>query len=65
MCVSQAFAEELHEKVRKEYWGYDKSESLDAQDLHRIKYDVSMIQVTITDYGDRLWRLLIRNIVVL
>ena len=40
MC--QAFAEELHERVRKEFWGYDKAENLDAQDLHRIRYDVSI-----------------------
>lgn len=37
----QAFAEELHERVRKELWGYCSDEVLDAKDLHRIKYQVS------------------------
>lgn len=43
LCFSlfQAFAEELHERVRKELWGYCSDEVLDAKDLHRIKYQVS------------------------
>lgn len=36
--LAEAFAEYLHEKVRKEYWGYSHEECLDADDLHRIKY---------------------------
>jgi len=36
----QAFAEELHERVRKDLWGYCSDEILDAKDLHRIKYQV-------------------------
>lgn len=39
----QAFAEELHERVRKEFWGYDKDESFDANDLHRIRYEVNFV----------------------
>ena len=48
----QAFAEELHERVRKELWGYCSDEVLDAKDLHRIKYQVSSWCV-ILNYG---WR---------
>ncbi|KAK3586830.1 hypothetical protein CHS0354_034868 [Potamilus streckersoni] len=36
--LAEAFAEEMHERVRKEFWGYCKEESLEAQDLHKIKY---------------------------
>lgn len=36
--LAEAFAEELHERVRKELWGYCSDEVLDAKDLHRIKY---------------------------
>ncbi|BFZ11644.1 hypothetical protein BsWGS_14683 [Bradybaena similaris] len=36
--LAEAFAEYLHERVRKEYWGYARAETLDASDLHRIKY---------------------------
>ena len=36
----QAFAEALHEMVRKEYWGYGKEENLSSDDLLQIKYQV-------------------------
>ncbi|CAL4066678.1 unnamed protein product [Meganyctiphanes norvegica] len=36
--LAEAFAEELHERVRKELWGYNNAEHLQAQDLHKIKY---------------------------
>ncbi|EDO35691.1 predicted protein [Nematostella vectensis] len=36
--IVEAFAEELHEQVRKHYWGYCGEESLDTKDLHRIRY---------------------------
>lgn len=36
--LAEAFAEELHERVRKELWGYSNVENLDAQELHKIKY---------------------------
>ncbi|MFC2137230.1 methionine synthase [Bacteroidota bacterium] len=36
--LAEAFAELLHEKVRKEYWGYTKNENLDLKDLLREKY---------------------------
>jgi 5-methyltetrahydrofolate--homocysteine methyltransferase len=35
----EAFAEYLHEKVRKEYWGYEKSESLTNEQLIREDYN--------------------------
>ena len=34
----EAFAEHLHERVRKEFWAYSE-ESLKAEDLIKIKYD--------------------------
>lgn len=40
----QAFAEELHERVRKDLWGYCGDEILDAKDLHRIKYQVITLE---------------------
>ncbi|XP_031566695.1 methionine synthase-like [Actinia tenebrosa] len=36
--IVEAFAEELHERVRKDHWGYSCEEELDAKDLHRIRY---------------------------
>ncbi|XP_041029724.1 methionine synthase isoform X2 [Carcharodon carcharias] len=36
--LAEAFAEEMHARVRKEFWGYSPDESLDAADIHRIKY---------------------------
>jgi 5-methyltetrahydrofolate--homocysteine methyltransferase len=35
---AEAFAECLHEKVRKEYWGYAKDETLTNEDLIKEKY---------------------------
>jgi len=37
---AEAFAEELHLRVRKELWAYSSEEELEAGDLHRIKYQV-------------------------
>ncbi|XP_041353214.1 methionine synthase-like isoform X2 [Gigantopelta aegis] len=36
--LAEAFAEEMHKRVRTEFWGYCPDELLGAQDLHRIKY---------------------------
>ncbi|WJG08383.1 methionine synthase [Aliiglaciecola sp. LCG003] len=36
--LAEAFAEYLHEKVRKEIWGYAKDETLSKDDLIREKY---------------------------
>lgn len=36
--LSEAFAELLHEKVRKEYWGYAPDEKLSQEDLQKVKY---------------------------
>ena len=41
--LAEAFAEELHERVRKELWGYSNAEHLEAEDLHKIKYQVICI----------------------
>ncbi len=36
--LAEAFAEHLHERVRKEFWGYDSSENLTNDDLIKEKY---------------------------
>ena len=36
--LAEAFAELMHEKVRKEYWAYAESEALDNDDLIREQY---------------------------
>jgi 5-methyltetrahydrofolate--homocysteine methyltransferase len=36
---AEAFAEELHERVRKEFWGYSSEEQMEPNELHRIKYE--------------------------
>ena len=43
--LAEAFAEYLHEKVRKQYWGYCDEESFKAEDLHKIKYQVRDINI--------------------
>lgn len=35
----KAFAEELHERVRREFWAYCSTEQLELSDLRRIKYE--------------------------
>ena len=36
--LAEAFAERLHQRVRKEFWGYAPEEDLDVEDLFKIKY---------------------------
>lgn len=36
--LAEAFAEKLHEMVRKDYWGYVNNEALDTEDLIKEKY---------------------------
>ena len=36
--LAEAFAEKLHQRVRKEFWGYDAKETLDNNDLIAEKY---------------------------
>lgn len=38
LLVWQAFAEELHARVRKEFWGYSEEGDLPAGDLHKLRY---------------------------
>jgi 5-methyltetrahydrofolate--homocysteine methyltransferase len=38
--LAEAFAEELHQRVRTKIWGYKAEESLEAGDLLSIKYQV-------------------------
>lgn len=37
--LAEAFAEELHERVRKDLWGYCSEEALDVADLRKIRYE--------------------------
>ena len=41
--LAEAFAEHLHERVRKEFWGYSNEESLKEEDLLKVKYQVNII----------------------
>lgn len=34
----QAFAEELHARVRTEFWGYSAEAELQVSDLHKLRY---------------------------
>ncbi|XP_046888269.1 methionine synthase [Hypomesus transpacificus] len=36
--LAEAFAEELHARVRKDLWGYSCEEELHAEELHRVHY---------------------------
>ena len=36
--LAEAFAELLHQKIRKEYWGYAKNENLKIYELYKSKY---------------------------
>lgn len=36
--LAEAFAESLHERVRRSLWGYAPDEALTAADLLRVKY---------------------------
>uniref|UniRef100_UPI00358F8955 methionine synthase isoform X2 n=1 Tax=Myxine glutinosa TaxID=7769 RepID=UPI00358F8955 len=36
--LAEAFAEELHTRVRREFWGYAQQEQLDSADLLRVRY---------------------------
>jgi len=36
--LAEAFAEHMHERVRKEFWGYEPEEALDNEDLIKEKY---------------------------
>lgn len=36
--LAEAFAELLHERIRKEYWGYAPDENLSKDDLIKVKY---------------------------
>ncbi|XP_077050200.1 methionine synthase isoform X1 [Siphateles boraxobius] len=37
--LAEAFAEELHARVRRDWWGYSGEEDLSTSDLHRLRYD--------------------------
>ncbi|CAJ0940173.1 unnamed protein product [Ranitomeya imitator] len=37
--LAEAFAEEIHERIRKDLWGYCSEEALNVADLRRIRYE--------------------------
>ncbi|XP_067225889.1 methionine synthase isoform X1 [Chanodichthys erythropterus] len=37
--LAEAFAEELHARVRRDWWGYSSEEDLPASELHRLRYE--------------------------
>ncbi|XP_055766740.1 methionine synthase-like [Salvelinus fontinalis] len=37
--LAEAFAEELHARVRRELWAYSVEENLPAEEMHRIRYE--------------------------
>ncbi|XP_056325482.1 methionine synthase [Danio aesculapii] len=37
--LAEAFAEELHVRVRRDLWGYSSEEDLPASDLHKLRYE--------------------------
>jgi 5-methyltetrahydrofolate--homocysteine methyltransferase len=40
--LAEAFAEEMHLRVRRELWGYDTLEELGTEDILSIKYKVRL-----------------------
>ena len=36
--LAEAFAEEVHRRIRVDYWGYDKTETLNTTEMLQIKY---------------------------
>jgi hypothetical protein len=67
--LAEAFAEHLHERVRKEYWAYSKEEGLEAADLHKLKYQVwltryILFELNITIFVVEKSRVLDRRLVI-
>jgi hypothetical protein len=58
--LAEAFAERLHERVRREYWGYAPDEALDNADLIHEKYQgirpapVKLIGEGISEFASRI-----------
>ena len=40
--LAEAFAEKVHELVRREYWGYAPDEKLSVDDMLKVKYQVRL-----------------------
>jgi 5-methyltetrahydrofolate--homocysteine methyltransferase len=38
--LAEAFAEKVHELVRRDYWGYAPDEKLSVDDMLKVKYQV-------------------------
>jgi 5-methyltetrahydrofolate--homocysteine methyltransferase len=50
--LAEAFAEHLHERIRKEFWGFAKEEKLSIQDMHGNKYQGIRAAVGYPSYPD-------------
>ena len=59
--LAEAFAEELHERVRIDLWGYCGEESMGAEDLHKIKYEVRANSILTNIEGScRSWKKIVK-----
>jgi 5-methyltetrahydrofolate--homocysteine methyltransferase len=43
--LAEAFAEKLHEVVRRELWGYAPEESLSVDEMLKVKYQVCRVEI--------------------
>jgi 5-methyltetrahydrofolate--homocysteine methyltransferase len=50
--LAEAFAERLHERIRREYWGFAEDERLSINDLHNRKYQGIRAAVGYPSYPD-------------
>jgi 5-methyltetrahydrofolate--homocysteine methyltransferase len=50
--LAEAFAEHLHQRIRKEFWGFAKDETLCVNDLHSNKYQGIRTAVGYPSYPD-------------
>ncbi|MDR0436728.1 MAG: methionine synthase [Bacteroidales bacterium] len=50
--LAEAFAEHLHERIRKEFWGFAKDEKLSISDLFSHKYQGIRVAVGYPSYPD-------------
>jgi 5-methyltetrahydrofolate--homocysteine methyltransferase len=53
--LAEAFAEKLHELVRREVWGYAADEDMSVDDMLKVKYQVSGLGLA-RPRGGACWR---------
>jgi 5-methyltetrahydrofolate--homocysteine methyltransferase len=49
--LAEAYAEKLHEMVRRELWGYAPDEALSVDDMLKVKYQVSHSKRAVANSG--------------